>query len=612
GNVTVDLYATNGQRLATGASAANADAVISNFVDATSDGLPTSYFVAVSGLDADYSLIVTRDADFERELNDDLESAIQDITRSGTALGALSGASLGQDVSMGLIQDTLPWGRDSNRSIAAELGISVTSISSSDLGAIDLSEFDVIVLAGEQSSRTYSNVVSNMAPITTYVESGGVWVVNFAAAGVPFPYSFDVLPGADGVEFIGQTGADINVLDPTSGLITGPGGTIDDTNLDGGNASTHGFTASSLPVGADAILSATDPLQVVAFDYPLSRGRVIVHTIPVEFYDGGPHPIGQVFHRNLFAFATLESDSSDFYTFEANQGDSLAIETAIPGDGPGEFVNELRTAVELFDPTGALVASASEGLLTHEATSTGSYSVRVATENDTAGEYVLHVTGQTGSPPSFGVLATTPADGALLGEAPAQITVDFSAPLLLTTLDASDLTIDGVSATQVTVVDGDTAIFDLPALADGEHQVAIAGTAIRNLRGQEIEAFGSSFTIDTTAPRVVATSVQQDDSVSVGGDLVVTVQFDEPLDAGNLDGDAVHLLGQTGGERAASELQYDPTTSTLTLQFASIPEDTYTLTLFSGDGAFEDLVGNDLDGEPLAFPIPPNTSGDGV
>ena len=44
----------------------------------------------------------------------------------------------------------------------------------------------------------------------------------------------------------------------------------------------------------------------------------------------------------------------------------------------------------------------------------------------------------------------------------------------------------------------------------------------------------------------------------------------------------------------------------------SLPEDEYTLTLFSRREGFEDVVGNDLDGEPIAFPIPPNLSGDGV
>ncbi|MCK4602312.1 MAG: pre-peptidase C-terminal domain-containing protein, partial [Phycisphaerae bacterium] len=53
---------------------------------------------------------------------------------------------------------------------------------------------------------------------------------------------------------------------------------------------------------------------------------------------------------------------------------------------------------------------------------------------------------------------------------------------------------------------------------------------------------------------------------------------------------------------------YDQGTDTLTLEFSGLPEDEYSLTLFSGNGAFEDVVGNDLDGEPV-WPLP---SGDGV
>ena len=48
---------------------------------------------------------------------------------------------------------------------------------------------------------------------------------------------------------------------------------------------------------------------------------------------------------------------------------------------------------------------------------------------------------------------------------------------------------------------------------------------------------------------------------------------------------------------------------TLQLQFGSLPDDTYTLTLLSGAGQFQDLVGNILDGEPHSpFALP---SGDG-
>ena len=51
---------------------------------------------------------------------------------------------------------------------------------------------------------------------------------------------------------------------------------------------------------------------------------------------------------------------------------------------------------------------------------------------------------------------------------------------------------------------------------------------------------------------------------------------------------------------------------TLSIEYPNLSEDSYTLTLISGNGAFEDTVGNDLDGELVTSPIGPNVSGDGV
>lgn len=48
------------------------------------------------------------------------------------------------------------------------------------------------------------------------------------------------------------------------------------------------------------------------------------------------------------------------------------------------------------------------------------------------------------------------------------------------------------------------------------------------------------------------------------------------------------------------------------VRYIDLPDDDYTLRLVSGDGAFEDPVGLDLDGEALSFPLPPNGTGDGI
>ena len=105
---------------------------------------------------------------------------------------------------------------------------------------------------------------------------------------------------------------------------------------------------------------------------------------------------------------------NDSYAVQVNAGDVLNVTTSIPSAGPGEFVNDLDLAIELYDPLGALVASDATGTLSHVAGQTGTYTVRVVAENNSRGEYVLHVSGQTGALPAFKVLTSNPPDGAAL------------------------------------------------------------------------------------------------------------------------------------------------------------------------------------------------------
>ena len=85
------------------------------------------------------------------------------------------------------------------------------------------------------------------------------------------------------------------------------------------------------------------------------------------------------------------------------------------------------------------------------------------------------------------------------------------------------------------------------------------------------------------------------------------------MNAANLDPSDIQLSGQfLSSSFVPTSASYDASGTVLTLTFSGLPDDAYTLVLISGDGAFEDVVGFDLDGEPLAWPIPPNVSGDGV
>ncbi|MBN2474707.1 MAG: pre-peptidase C-terminal domain-containing protein [Pirellulales bacterium] len=313
-------------------------------------------------------------------------------------------------------------------------------------------------------------------------------------------------------------------------------------------------------------------------------------------------------------------DPYDEFKVQVNAGDWLVVQTATPADGPGQFDNGLDPILQLYAPDGTLLAQNDNGAadgrnarLEHTAAVSGTYRIRVLAAEDTHGEYVLNVEGATGSLPAFEVVACDPPDGVFLTNPPVEVILDFSRAVLLSSLDAADLLLDGVAPAGYEVIDGDTIrfqSFSLPGgIVEGPHELTVAPGAIFDVQGTPLEPFTSMFTYDITGPRLIASSLLQDQAV-VGDTLDLTVQFDEPLDASALDPSDVELLGLHTGPLDPDALLYDPTDSTLTLRYSGLADDDYTLTLFSGDGRFEDRAGNDLDGERHATMTVP--SGDGL
>ncbi|MEO2047576.1 MAG: hypothetical protein ABGX16_13505 [Pirellulales bacterium] len=287
------------------------------------------------------------------------------------------------------------------------------------------------------------------------------------------------------------------------------------------------------------------------------------------------------------AITLFYEPADDYYRIEANAGDPLTIEVTILSQGQGKFFNNLEASAELLDPSGVVVASASQTgqtnfTLDHTALQTGTYSVRLFTDNDTSGEYVLAVNGHTGLPPLFEVIATAPDHGDLFAELsqPAQMVLNLSSSVLVASVESADLTIDGTPVTGVTIVDSDTLSFDLPLLTEGIHNATIAAGALTNLQNTPLEAFASSFTFDFTAPRIIDSSIQDGDIVTAGP-LTYTVQFDEELDSTNLDVTDMRLVGFLSGTHTPTQFSYDSGTSRLTLQYENLPEDRFTLILIS-------------------------------
>ena len=228
------------------------------------------------------------------------------------------------------------------------------------------------------------------------------------------------------------------------------------------------MVASSTTASADPPSSA-----------PVSAGHVIVHTIPVENYQGTGN-FG-IFHKNLFNFGgSFVTTDSDFYRIDLSAGQPIKISTTTPADASGEFVNTLDPVLELYDAAGNKVAtddnSAPDGrnaLLSYTAATGGAYYIKVRSASG-SGEYVLNL------PPSIAVSVPANANetaGSVAG------TVSVATP------PASDLT--------VTLTSSDPARLTVPAsvvIPAGQLSVPISVSILDNnlLDGAEPVTIGAS------------------------------------------------------------------------------------------------------------------------
>ncbi len=455
GDMTLALEDSTGTTLAFGRPGpTNLGQVIDNFI-ATKKG---TYYLRVTGSNSggtDYSLVVTRNADFEAEANDSFASAqdlvsteadgrrwvlgaiaptdtyvasaqsytFEDISTTGHAIlqGSDDGSWwLGPDV-LNAFKFTLYGSTNDGLYVSAN---GYLNLPAGDGGSVSVLNQDLVIFGAADSavywqvlgSGNQEQLVVQWNDVEYYGNSGGD------------PITFEaVLSEADGSVQFNYQDLETSVSYLNEGL-----------NSHVGIAGFPNGTSASL------ILPTSDA--------------------PNQFVGTGR------------STRISQPPGADYYRINIDANSKLEIETQTPASKSGEFTNNLDPIVRLYDSAGNLLASddnsASDGLdakLSYKVPKGkgGTYYIQVdaspATTTPTRGAYLLSVKNATGALPAFQVTNTDVPDGTRDRYPPTSIQVDFNDVLLLTTLQASDLKVDGVPATGFTVVDGDTVRFDLPA-----------------------------------------------------------------------------------------------------------------------------------------------------
>ena len=179
-----------------------------------------------------------------------------------------------------IFQDNDPWGMTSNQDILTANGIGYTIFTSADIGAVDLSGFEKVIIASVQPTAFYTAVEASSAWFESYASNGGILEIH-AAPYSESPWPTGVLPcGFTWTQNPGQT---VDIALPGYDILTTPN-VITDAELDGWNEAYHGYF-TGYPAGSQIILTEGDtgfanPVLITA---PYGSGCVIASGQPLEW-----------------------------------------------------------------------------------------------------------------------------------------------------------------------------------------------------------------------------------------------------------------------------------------------------------------------------------------
>ena len=574
GSVTFNIQNAASVVLANSATGAvNVDRTITDFV-APSAG--TYYVVVTAGSTTDYSLLVTKNAEFDTENNDTTATAQVVNSRSVAGDQRIVGDIGGTANSLLRFDEVTSQPVDGLSINGMTFGFELDGQPSDDaiFGASRVDESalqDGFILEGN---------------------AAGILTVNFATPANHVSFDFSLLT-PDGQPVDRSLPPYKTTSPPPTGESEGDGIFVRLYDLAGNLIENR--TVAPFNPQADAFSEAS-----FNYDGPA------IGSIQIDFHHDPDIRFG------IDNLSVLSNNNIDYYKVNLNAGTAVTFSTTTPGDGAGEFVNTFNPRIRILNSTGTQVAlddnSAADGrnaLLSYTPTTGGVYYVEISstTVSTTIGEYVLDISGAVAPAPTFTVASITPANGSQLVAQPLTVTVVFNDAILLTTLSASDLTVDGIAATAVSTTTDRTAVFTISSsLAQGTHTIALAAGSITSIQAANLGGFSSTFTLDTIAPRIIASSVAAGALLSAGN-LSYVVTFSEAMKTANLDATDFTLLGiDKNVSYTATSFSYNGAGTILTINFTNLAEDRYTLTLLSADTRFEDVSGNDLDGEAGAFP----------
>ena len=206
-----------------------------------------------------------------------------------------------------LVQDTIPWDIDSNVKLLGELLedeyiAGWDMVTTSKLSTEDLSIYNVIIIANDQTTSTYTRLGANSDKLTEYVENGGVIIYGACDHGWSGgDISYDIIGNVGKIENITNYNYIVDGGHPIVLGAMSDGARITNSLLYGTYCSHVSFDKDTLPENANIILQDSNGEPTLA-EYNIGDGLVIATGLTWEFYYVRPQPSGGniTYSKNVF------------------------------------------------------------------------------------------------------------------------------------------------------------------------------------------------------------------------------------------------------------------------------------------------------------------------
>ncbi|ARU48273.1 hypothetical protein Sdiek1_1107 [Sulfurospirillum diekertiae] len=259
------------------------------------------------------------------------------------------------------------------------------------LSSEELSGINTLYVQNPSNGDYGAEYMSQLSAIENAVNNGMTLIIHdrYVAGGE------QILPGGESIVFhrIAGNGANIDITD--TDLETGLGGTINDTSLDNGSWSNHGYVdLNSLPEGATVLMTDGNPTHVVTFSYQYGAGTVIYSTIPLDFYLSGNG--GTVLDANMQIYAAnlLEDFVKNGAIYETHDATNVIGVDDTKDDGNNVLTGNLSvTDDDVSDTHTFRVVDASVQVLAPTGSGVDTNDVTVSITQDAAGVWHYNING---------------------------------------------------------------------------------------------------------------------------------------------------------------------------------------------------------------------------